>query len=131
MKTYESYQALVKPSFAPPSYLFGPVWTFLYILIFISFSKVFMGVYDKNIPFIVALPFILNLLFNFAYTPLMFGLKNNTLASIDILLVLGTIIWMMIAIFPYMRSVTYMQIPYLIWVSFATVLQLSIYFLNK
>lgn len=131
MKTYESYQALVKPSFAPPSYLFGPVWTFLYVLIFISFSKVFMGVYDKNIPFIVALPFILNLLFNFAYTPLMFGLKNNTLASIDILLVLGTIIWMMIAIFPYMRSVTYMQIPYLIWVSFATVLQLSIYFLNK
>ncbi len=131
MKTYESYQALVKPSFAPPSYLFGPVWTFLYVLIFISFSKVFMGVYDKNIPFIVALPFILNLIFNFAYTPLMFGLKNNTLASIDILLVLGTIIWMMIAIFPYMRSVTYMQIPYLIWVSFATVLQLSIYFLNK
>jgi tryptophan-rich sensory protein len=90
-----------------------------------------MGVYDKNIPFIVALPFVLNLIFNFAYTPLMFGLKNNTLASIDILLVLGTIIWMMIAIFPYMRSVTYMQIPYLIWVSFATVLQLSIYFLNK
>jgi tryptophan-rich sensory protein len=131
MKTYESYQALVKPSFAPPSYLFGPVWTFLYILIFISFSKVFMGVYDKNIPFIVALPFILNLIFNFAYTPLMFGLKSNTLASIDILLVLGTIIWMMIAIFPYMRSVTYLQIPYLIWVSFATVLQLSIYFLNK
>jgi tryptophan-rich sensory protein len=131
MKTYESYQALVKPSFAPPSYLFGPVWTFLYVLIFISFSKVFMGVYDKNIPFIVALPFVLNLIFNFAYTPLMFGLKNNTLASIDILLVLGTIIWMMIAIFPYMRSVTYMQIPYLIWVSFATVLQLSIYFLNK
>jgi len=131
MKTYESYQALVKPSFAPPSYLFGPVWTFLYVLIFISFSKVFMGVYDKNIPFIVALPFILNLIFNFAYTPLMFSLKNNTLASIDILLVLGTIIWMMIAIFPYMRSVTYMQIPYLIWVSFATVLQLSIYFLNS
>lgn len=131
MKTYESYQALVKPSFAPPSYLFGPVWTFLYILIFISFSKVFMGVYDKNIPFIVALPFILNLIFNILYTPLMFGLKNNTLASIDILLVLGTIIWMMIAIFPYMRSVTYMQIPYLIWVSFATVLQLSIYFLNS
>ncbi len=131
MKTYESYQALVKPSFAPPSYLFGPVWTFLYILIFISFSKVFIGVYDKNIPFMVALPFILNLIFNILYTPLMFGLKNNTLASIDILLVLGTIIWMMIAIFPYMRSVTYMQIPYLIWVSFATVLQLSIYFLNS
>lgn len=131
MKTYESYQTLVKPSFAPPSYLFGPVWTFLYILIFISFGKVFVALYEKNIPFIVALPFILNLLFNFAYTPLMFGLKNNTLASIDILLVLGTIIWMMIAIFPYMRFVTYMQIPYLIWVSFATVLQLSIYFLNS
>lgn len=131
MKTYESYQSLIKPSWAPPSYLFGPVWSFLYILIFISFGKVFTMLYEKNIPFIVALPFILNLLFNIIYTPLMFGLKNNTLASIDILLVLGTIIWMMIAIFPYMRWITYIQIPYLLWVSFATVLQLTVYFLNK
>ncbi|MCX6755314.1 MAG: tryptophan-rich sensory protein [Candidatus Nomurabacteria bacterium] len=131
MKTYESYQALIKPSWAPPSYLFGPVWSFLYILIFISFGKVFMMAFEKTIPFIVALPFILNLIFNIIYTPLMFGLKNNTLASIDILLVLGTIIWMMIAIFPHMRWITYIQIPYLLWVSFATVLQLSIYFLNK
>ena len=90
-----------------------------------------MMLYEKNIPFIVALPFILNLIFNIIYTPLMFGLKNNTLASIDILLVLGTIIWMMIAIFPHMRWITYIQIPYFLWVSFATVLQLTVYFLNK
>ena len=131
MKTYESYQALIKPSWAPPADLFGPVWTFLYILIFISFGKVFIMAFQKTIPFIVALPFILNLIFNILYTPLMFSLKNTTLASLDILLVLGTLIWMMIAIFPHVRWITYIQIPYLLWVSFATVLQLTIYFINK
>jgi tryptophan-rich sensory protein len=57
-------------------------------------------------------------------------LRNLPLASIDILIVLGTIIWAMIAIYPHMRWVAYMQIPYLLWVSFATVLQLTITFMN-
>ncbi|MCE9517455.1 tryptophan-rich sensory protein, partial [Candidatus Nomurabacteria bacterium] len=60
-----------------------------------------------------------------------FGLKNNTLAAIDILLVLVTLIWAMVAIFPYAKWITYIQIPYLMWVSFATVLQLTITYLNR
>ena len=59
------------------------------------------------------------------------GLKNNLLAAIDILLVLITLIWAMIAIYPHMRWITYIQIPYLLWVSFATLLQLTITYLNK
>jgi len=77
------------------------------------------------------LPFILNLVFNFAFTPLQFGLKNNLLAAIDILLVLGTLIWSMIAIYPYAKWITYIQIPYLIWVSFASILQLTVTYLNR
>lgn len=84
----------------------------------------------KTIPLPVAVPFALNLIFNFAFTPLQFGLQNNLLAAIDILLVLGTLIWAMIAIYPYARWITYIQIPYLLWVSFATVLQLTITYLN-
>lgn len=130
MNTYDWYQQLIKPFWAPPSWLFGPVWTFLYILIVVSFGKVFLMLWHKQIRFLIALPFILNLAFNFAFTPIQFGLKNNLLAGIDIILVLGTLIWAMIAIYPHVRWVTYVQIPYLIWVSFATVLQLTITYLN-
>lgn len=129
--TYNNYQELIKPSWAPPSYLFGPVWTFLYILIAFSFGKVFMLVFKKELSWLIALPFALNLVFNFAFTPIQFGLKNNFLASLDILLVLITLIWAMVAIFPYVRWIAYIQIPYLLWVSFATILQLTITYLNK
>lgn len=125
------YQQLIRPSWAPPSWLFGPVWTFLYILIAVSFFKVFQLTFQKKAAFIVALPFILNLIFNFAFTPLQFGLRSNILAAIDILLVLGTLIWAMIAIYPHAKWITFIQIPYLLWVSFATVLQLTITYLNR
>lgn len=128
--TYNWYSQLIKPTWAPPSWLFGPVWTFLYILIAISFGKVFLMLFKKQIPFIVALPFILNLFFNFIFTTLQFDLRNNLLASIDILLVLGTLVWAMKAIYPHARWITYIQIPYLIWVSFATVLQITVTYLN-
>ncbi len=131
MNTYNWYSQLIKPSWSPPSWLFGPVWTFLYVLIAISFGKVFLMAWKKEIALMIALPFLLNLLFNFAFTPLQFGLKNNLLAAIDILLVLGTLIWAMVAIFPYARWITFIQIPYLLWVLFATTLQLTITYLNK
>jgi len=129
--TYNWYSQLIKPSWAPPAWLFGPVWTVLYVLIAISFGKVFLLAWQKRIPFLIALPFVLNLVFNFSFTPIQFVLKNNFLAAIDILFVLGTLIWAMVAIYPYSRWVTYIQIPYLLWVSFATVLQLTITYLNK
>lgn len=125
------YSQLIKPSWAPPSWVFGPIWTFLYILIAISFGTVFLMTWQRKIAFMVALPFILNLLFNIAFTPIQFGLKNNILASIDIVLVLGTLIWAMIAIYPYAKWITYIQIPYLVWVSIATVLQFTITYLNR
>jgi translocator protein len=130
-KAYNWYSTLIKPTWSPPSYIFGPVWTFLYILITISFGKVFMMFYQKQIPFIVVLPFILNLIFNFSFTYFQFGLKNNLLAALDILLVLSTLIWLIIAIYPYTKWIAYIQIPYLLWVSFATVLQLTITYLNR
>ena len=88
----------------------------------------------KEIALLVALPFILNLFFNLSFTPLQFGLKNNLLAAIDILLVLGTLIWALYVIWnamPELRWVVYANIPYLLWVSFATVLQLTITYLNR
>lgn len=129
--SYTWYQNLIKPDWAPPSWLFGPVWSVLYAIITISFGAVFYKVFTKQIPWIVALPFALNLLFNFAFTPIQFGLKNNILAFIDIVLVLGTLIWALVSIYPYAKWVTYINIPYLLWVTFATVLQFTITYLNR
>lgn len=129
--SYTWYQTLIRPSWAPPSYLFGPVWSVLYLLIAYSFGTVFYKVVKGELPAIVALPFVLNLIFNVMFTPLQFGLKNNLYAAIDITLVLLTIIWMFIAIWPHMRWVVYMNIPYLLWVSFATILQFTITYLNR
>jgi tryptophan-rich sensory protein len=131
MENYNWYSTIIRPDWAPPSWLFGPVWSFLYLLIAVSFGKVFWMAWKKEIALMVALPFLLNLIFNFAFTPIQFGLQNNLLAAIDILLVLGTLIWAMIAIFPYAPWITYIQIPYVLWVSFATVLQLTITYLNR
>lgn len=131
MNTYNWYSQLLKPTWAPPSWLFGSVWSVLYVLIAISFGKVFMMAYQKQIPLIVVLPFVLNIFFNLIFTPIQFGLKNNALAAVDILLVLVTLIWAMIAIYPYAKWITYRQIPYVLWVTIATVLQLSITYLNR
>lgn len=131
MDTYNWYSQLIRPSWAPPSWLFGPVWTILYAIIALSFGVVFYKSFTKQIPWVVALPFVLNLIFNFAFTPIQFGLKNNLLASLDILLILGTLAWAIFAIYPYIKWIAYIQIPYLLWVSFATILQLTITYLNR
>lgn len=131
METANWYQQLVKPSWAPPAYLFGPVWTALYLIIAVSFGYVGYLFFKGRIPFLVFLPFILNLIFNLAFSPIQFKLQNNLLASADILLILTTLVWALLAIFPHARWVAYANVPYLLWVSFATALQLTITYLNK
>lgn len=129
--TYTWYTNLIKPSWAPPSWLFGPVWTVLYAIIAVSFGAVFYKVATRQIPWIVAVPFALNLLFNALFTPLQFQLRNNLLASIDIILVVVTLLWAMYVIRPYMPWVMYVNLPYLMWGAFATVLQFTITYLNR
>jgi tryptophan-rich sensory protein len=134
MNTTNWYSQIIKPSWAPPSWLFGPVWTVLYVIIAISFGTVFYRLFTGKIAFMIALPFILNLVFNFAFSPLQFVLKNNLYAAIDIVLVLITLIWALYAIWhasSELRWIVYVNIPYLLWVSFATVLQLTVTYLNK
>ena len=125
------YAQLAKPIFAPPASVFGPVWTVLYVVIAISFGYVLLQYLKRRLPGAVLLPFVLNLMANLAYTPIQFGLKNNALASLDVLLVLGSLIWALVVIWHRVRWVSLVNIPYLLWVAFATVLQLSITWLNR
>lgn len=143
MNSYQWYQTLIKPSWAPPAWLFGPVWTVLYAIIAVTFGTVFYKAIAKQIPWVVALPFALNLAFNLAFTPIQFGLKNNFLASIDIILVLATLVWALYSLYvfglkldietgaPTYAWIIYLNVPYLLWVFFATILQLTITYLNK
>ena len=125
------YLDLKKPKWAPPSWVFGPVWSILYILIFISFGFVFQKTFKGELTFLQTLPFIINLISNFLFTPIQFGLRNMKLALADILIVLGSLIWITVVIYPKYSWVAYMQIPYLIWLCIATTLQISIVILNR
>jgi benzodiazapine receptor len=131
METYTKYQELIRPTWAPPSWIFGPVWSLLYSVIFITYSYVAYLWWKGTIPTSVAVPFALNLVFNFSFTYFQFGLRNNVLASIDIVLCLITLFWALYVILPYVRNIAFANIPYLLWVSFATVLQLTITWLNR
>ncbi|MBP9751484.1 MAG: tryptophan-rich sensory protein [Candidatus Moranbacteria bacterium] len=130
MEQMEWYATLIKPEWAPPAFLFGPVWTVLYAIILASFGYVAYLFWKKRIPFPVFLPFVLNIVFNIAFSPIQFGLENNLLAAVDIVLVLGTLVWALISIWPRVRWAALVNIPYLLWVSFATVLQFTITWLN-
>lgn len=129
--TYVQYADFIKPEWAPPAWLFGPVWTFLYIVIAVTFGYVAYKFWKGEMDRSVALPFMLNIGFNVIYTYFQFTLRNFFLASVDILLVLGTLIWAMAAVWNWYRWVAVANIPYLAWVSFATVLQLTITYLNR
>lgn len=128
---YTQYADYIKPDWAPPAWLFGPVWTILYAIIAVTFGYMVYLWWTRKISWKVLLPFKLNLLFNLLFTPIQFGLMNMTLAAIDIVLVLGTLVWAMIAVWKKYRWIALANIPYLAWVSFATVLQLTILCLNR
>lgn len=126
----EWYQTLLRPEWAPPAWLFGPVWTVLYALIAISYGYVFYRAWRGTLSWWVALPFALNLLFNAVFTPIQFGLQINWLALLDVLFVVATLVWAMVAVWPHARWVVWVNVPYLLWGSFATVLQATITWLN-
>lgn len=130
-RTQSWYHQLKKPFFAPPTQVFGPVWGVLYVIIAISFGYVAYGTYMGQIPLFIFWLFAANLVFNVLFTPIQFGLRNLPLALIDIVLVLKTLYLALIYIFPYAPWVVYVNIPYFLWVSFATVLQAFITFMNR
>ena len=125
------YANLNKPSFNPPNWIFGPVWTTLYIMMGISAYLVWRKGLDSKPIRIVLVCFIVQLILNAIWTPLFFGLHSPLLGLIDIVLLLNAIIVTVFAFFKISRTAAILLVPYLAWVSFATVLNASIYLLNR
>lgn len=122
------FTTLNKPSFNPPNYLFGPVWTVLYILMGISLYYIITTTHQlKNKALVL---FVIQLFLNLWWSLIFFYWHNIGLALVDIILMWASII-ACIYIFLRIKPVAaYLFIPYFIWVTFATALNVAIYFLN-
>jgi tryptophan-rich sensory protein len=122
----EWYQSLEKPFFNPPSWLFGPVWTTLYVMIGVAGARIW-----QRAPKSAAMQlWFAQMAFNLMWSPAFFGLQNPELALVVIAGMLATIIAFMVKAKPIDRISTLLFVPYLAWVSFASVLNLSIAWLN-
>jgi len=124
------FNTLAKPPFNPPSYLFGPVWTALYILMGVSMFLIWNTPKTKLRQKALAI-FGIQLFFNFWWSILFFSFHTIFFSVVNILVMWFLIIFM-ITLFKKIKPVTaYLQIPYLLWVTFATVLNISIWYLNR
>ncbi len=120
---------LIKPTFAPPSYLFGIVWTILYILMGISSYIIYNDMTcNRNICLII---YGLNLVLNFMWPIIFFNLMLRLFAFIFIIFLDIVVIYMIICFQGISKKAAYLQIPYLVWLIFASILNFSVYFLNR
>jgi tryptophan-rich sensory protein len=125
------YATLAKPSFSPPNYLFGPVWTLLYILMGIAVAIIWQkGLKTKKVRNAVYL-FGVQLALNAIWTPIFFGAKNLLLALIVIIFMWIFILKTILAFGKINKTASYLLYPYIAWVSFATILNFSVWFLNR
>ena len=126
----EWYATLNRPSFSPPNWLFGPVWTVLYILLGFSFFLIWKQTVSKerNIAIFV---FIIQLVLNFAWSFIFFYFNLIGFALIEIILLWISIIIMIVVFYKIKPIAGYINIPYFLWVTFATILNASYYFLNR
>ena len=125
------YEELAKPAWAPPAPVFGIVWSILYPIIIVAYGYVVYRVIRGEFPVALLAPVLINIAANIAFTPIQFGLRNLWLAKLDIIVVLVTIVWSMVAIWPHARWAALALSPYLVWVMIATALQSSITWLNR
>ena len=126
------YDTLAKPSWTPASSTIGAIWAVIYPLIAVATVVTAYKVWRGDLSRWVLLPLALNLAANAAFTTILFGRHDLVLATVDILVVLVTIVaWMALVWRPGSVWIALVLAPYLIWVCTATVLQISITLANR
>ena len=124
------YASLQKPSFSPPNWIFGPVWTFLYLLMGISLYFVWNNKTEKKYKKIGLILFFIQLFLNTLWSIIFFGLKFPQFAFIEIIFLWGSILFTIIYFNKILKLAGWLLIPYILWVSFASVLNYFIVIIN-
>lgn len=124
------YKEIIKPSFSPPDWIFGPVWTLLYILMGIGLYLVWQSDIGKKKKEIAIIFFAIQLALNSLWSILFFGLRNLESSLIEIFVLWLAILINLILFGKIRKSAGWLLLPYLLWVSFAAVLNFSIWQLN-
>jgi translocator protein len=120
------YSEIILPSFNPPSWVFAPVWTTLYIMMSIAVWKVWINSFDLNV---LKLYFI-HLFFNSTWSIVFFGFHQIGLALINLIIIIIFIILLMKSYFVRDKVSFYLMAPYLLWSSYALILNSSIFLIN-
>lgn len=124
------YKGLNKPIFSPPNWIFGPVWTILYLMMGIASYLIWKeGIKKQKIKHALTF-YAIQLFLNFVWSWLFFGLHSPILAFIEIVLLWFFIFLTILKFYQISKPAAYLLIPYLLWVSFASVLNLAIVILN-
>ncbi|AWW31054.1 tryptophan-rich sensory protein [Echinicola strongylocentroti] len=124
------YAELEKPSFNPPNSLFGPVWTVLYALMGLGLYLIWNAPKSEKRKRALQV-FVVQFVLNFCWSFIFFYFHLIGWAAVEIVLLLGMIIWMIVSFKAVSKWAAYLQFPYLLWVSFATLLNISIWWLNS
>jgi tryptophan-rich sensory protein len=123
------YSHLSKPAFNPPNWIFGPVWTTLYLLIGVSLYLIL----EKNLKKeknLILIVFLIQLFLNFLWSIIFFGMHLPMAAFVEIAFLWGSIVWMIVNFWKFSKSASLILVPYLCWVSFAAILNLTVAILN-
>ena len=125
------YAGLSQPSFTPPDWSFGVVWSILYVMMGISAFLIWNnGINKKQVNVALGL-FIIQLALNGLWTPIFFGLHMMALALVEIVLLWIAILITILAFWRISKPATFLLLPYILWVSFAVVLNAALCFLNR
>jgi tryptophan-rich sensory protein len=124
------YAALNKPGFTPPNWIFGPVWTFLYISMGIAAFWIWKKGFERRDVEIALGVFGGQLILNALWTPLFFGMHWLLLALVEIVILWFFILWTIILFYRIEKPAGLLLIPYLCWVSYASALNLAVWLMN-
>lgn len=128
--SFAAYKALEQPSFAPSGWVFAPVWTLLYIMMAIAIYRIFMYGLKRQGVWPALGVFILQLLFNFAWSLIFFRWELRGLAFVEILVLLALIFINIRQFLKIDLTAALLMVPYFLWVAFASVLTVSVWMLN-
>ena len=120
------YSEIILPSFNPPSWVFAPVWSTLYLLMAIAIWKIWINSFDTRILKI----YFIHLFFNSTWSIIFFGFHLISLALVNLIIILIFIIWLMLEYFKIDKISFFLMIPYLSWSIYAFILNTSILILN-